>query len=211
MTDRRDHVVDAIDSTLHDYEVSVDAMRYVPEEDAERRDLLQPREGIVGIVHVEGENVIRTGPDSFLLPGNAVSIGPLNADPLGEGWVDVGHYVDDDAVRGAAELYRQAQEVEPWADHMAALRRPAMVEFVLDPEALARINDSLRLVTDAYAEVSVQAGRAAKRLHETLLAHGIVQPPPEPSSSDPRERALQARQSRNTGPERNPHRRRGRG
>lgn len=81
--------------------------------------------------------------------------------------------------------------------------------FRLSPETQAQIAALIRSSAEAsrvFGEAARRMSEAVKKIGPVLDKAGLI---PDEPPTDPRERALWARQHRNTGPTRDPHRHRG--
>lgn len=78
----------------------------------------------------------------------------------------------------------------------------------IDPAALARTGRAVARMRDSFERAAVEIGRSLAPL--TAAMRRLDWTTFQPDDTDARTRALQARQSRNTGPARDPFQRRGR-
>lgn len=123
-----------------------------------------------------------------------------------EGWADDEHWVDGAPldVSSWRQVGYTVDTSAPFAQRaglrppMPPLRlTPPPMRVRIDPDALARIHADLRRAVRDMDEAMRPAVRALRRAHADLARAGIVE---DPAPRDARERALRARQRRNTGP-----------
>ncbi|MDP5182160.1 hypothetical protein QOZ88_05885 [Blastococcus sp. BMG 814] len=201
MSDRTQHVIDAIDGALADEDLP-DAMRWSPEpaavEDAGRPYTEDPFPTLTGIPfgleHRRARPVVigrprQQGRGVWIAPAGTSS--PILFDEARE-WS--GHLVDDVPLITRAALAVRAAE-----DHARA--EQALRDLMTAAgEAVEQLIDRFRGMAEAMGQTLPQLVETLQKLATTETRHRPPPPQPDLRRTDPRGYALQLRQSRGTGP-----------
>lgn len=207
-------VLAAIDGALYDYEAEtddwVDAMRWSPTAEAEHEPWSEP-EGPGPIGYVVGEGYVYS-------PGIAFHGEQVEQTILDEahGWQEVG-WIDGDAF---PEVYQRAPTELPGPLAHFNVSDDGRVQIISDrmAECLANLVQATERIVTGFRALGEAMDVSLMKFPE--FPQIDLRPPPHipkpgPEGIEPptaRERALQARQNRGTGPERNTfHRARSRG
>lgn len=210
-----DHVIDAIDAALLDWETSADAMRCAYADElppVEERDAQRPSTGGVDVSHWAEAGWITNVPESMDLQRYIAERRAAEQQVRDELWYQMvmyGNLYIERAPDGRAlrilppdeiDDLRVREGLQPDLQGIVTIPESGRYEVSVGPFRLARVD------MDTGQCIVVDEHRTRFKIMSATLDEAATNPPEQEPA---RMRALKARQNRHTGPQQKPHRHRG--